>query len=291
MPRLSLLPTIAREIIISKHQKRIPEPMVMDEQEQVDAFAEAGRINGIMSASYLFQSARISQVIQECSHVIDLGCGPATQLAQVAELNPNIQFTGIDLSEEMLESGRTYLADRGVSNVDLKYGDITKLTNISDKSVDGFMSTMVLHQLPDFSMLASTFSEIERCLRPEGAVYLVDFGRLKSPKSCKFFSHLNAAHQPQAFTEDYQASLHAAYLFEEYQQLTSKLMPVYIQVYGSFMVPMLTIIKSPDQPIPDALRKRLIKMRKELPKSYRNELDDIRLFMYFGGMKNDPFKN
>lgn len=291
MPRLSMLPTITREITLRNHQPRIPEPMVMDEQDQVDAFAEAGRIDGIMAASYLFQSARISQVIQGSSHIIDLGCGPATQLCQVAELNPDIQFTGIDLSEEMLQSGREYLSERGVTNVELKYGDITKLSDIVDNSIDGFMSTMVLHQLPEFSMLEATFREIARCLKPEGAVYLVDFGRLKSPKSCKFFSHLNAEHQPQAFTEDYQASLHAAFLYEEYQKLTADLMPSQVHVHGSFIVPMLTIVKSPDRPIPDALKQKLAEMRKDLPKNYRNELDDIRLFMYFGGMKNDPFKN
>lgn len=289
MPRLSLIPTIFRELVLRKHQPRIPEPMVMDEHGQVDAFAEAGRIDGIMAASYLFQSARISQVIQGCTHVIDLGCGPATQLTQIAELNPGIKFTGLDLSGEMLERGRKYIASRGVKNIELQTCDITQLVNFEDRSVDGVLSTLALHHLPDLSLLESAFREITRVLKPGGAVYLVDFGRLKSPKSCKFFSHLNAAHQPQVFTEDYQASLHAAFLFEEYQQITAAIMPPQTRVYGTFMVPMMTIVKSPDQQISQKLRIRLSEMRKALPKSYRKELDDIRLFMNLGGMKNDPF--
>ncbi len=262
----------------------------MDEQEQVDAFAEAGRIDGIMAASYLFQSAHISQTIQGCKKVIDLGSGPATQLAQVAALNPDIEFVGYDLSVEMLDSGRNYLNDLEIDNVELRFGDITNLTELDDQSIDGFMSTMVLHQLPEFSMLESTFKEVARCLKPEGAVYMVDFGRLKSAKSCHFFSHLNADYQPKAFTEDYQASLHAAFLFEEYHKLNRQLLPEHIKVYGTFLVPMMTVIKSHDRPVPSDLRDTFIRMRNELPKKYRKELDDIRLFMYLGGLKNDPFR-
>jgi len=290
MPRLSMIPTIAREIALRQHQPRIPEPMVMDEQDQVDAFAEAGRIDGIMAASYLFQSARISQAIQGCSHVIDLGCGPATQLAQIAELNPGIQFTGIDLSEEMLESGRQYISDLGITNVKLQLGDITNLVDYVDSSIDGVISTMVLHQLPEFQMLEATFREVARVLKQDGALYLVDLGRLKSPKSCKFFAHLNAAHQPEAFTEDYLASLQAAFLFEDYQQLTAKILSSQIKVYGTFLMPVMTVVKSADRPIPDDLRNKLALMRRALPKNYRNELDDIRLFMYLGGLRNDPFR-
>ena len=290
MPRLSLFPTLTREVLLRSHQPRIAEPMVMDDQEQVDAFTEAGRIDGIMAASYLFQSARISQVIQGCSHVIDLGCGPATQLAQVAELNPNIEFTGIDLSEEMLDSGREYIVERKIDNITLKKGDITNLADFADLSIDGIISTMVLHQLPEFEMLKATFKEVARVLKPNGAVYLVDLGRLKSPKSCKFFAYLNGARQPQAFTEDYLASLHAAYLFEEYKKLSTEILPPHIDVFGTFLMPVLTVVKSTDHPLPSTLRKQLSCMRHELPKSYRNELDDIRLFMYLGGLKNDPFR-
>ena len=91
MPRLSMIPTFAREVFGQRTLPREPEPaLVMDDPEEVAAYSEAGRIDGVMAAAYLYHSARISQVIQGCSQVIDLGCGPATQLAQVAQLNPEI---------------------------------------------------------------------------------------------------------------------------------------------------------------------------------------------------------
>jgi hypothetical protein len=72
---------------------REPEPdLVMQDEEQVKAYALAGRIDGVMSAAYLFHSAQASSVIHGARRVIDLGCGPATQLAQIASLNPQSEF-------------------------------------------------------------------------------------------------------------------------------------------------------------------------------------------------------
>jgi arsenite methyltransferase len=89
MPNPALIPTFLRELLVSRSLPREPEPdLVMDDPQQVAAYAEAGRIDGIMASSYLFHSARISQVVQGCKTVLDLGCGPATQLAQVAQFNP-----------------------------------------------------------------------------------------------------------------------------------------------------------------------------------------------------------
>lgn len=83
---------------------REPEPdLVMDDPQQVAAYDEAGSIDGLMSSAYLFHSARVSQVIRGCKEVVDLGCGPAIQRCQIAQLNPSTTFHGLDLSPEMLE--------------------------------------------------------------------------------------------------------------------------------------------------------------------------------------------
>ena len=47
----------------------------MGDADQVAAYTEAGRIDGVMSAAYLFHSRRISQVIRGCNRVVDIGCG------------------------------------------------------------------------------------------------------------------------------------------------------------------------------------------------------------------------
>jgi tRNA G46 methylase TrmB len=56
-----------------------------------------------------------------------MGCGPATQLSQIAAMNPEIKFTGVDMSEELLRHARQHVTELGLDNVDFLLGDITAL--------------------------------------------------------------------------------------------------------------------------------------------------------------------
>lgn len=290
MARLSMIPTLLREVTSSRMFPREPEPaLVMDGAAEVAAYTEAGRINGVMAAAYLFHSARISQVINGCQNVIDLGCGPATQLAQVAELNPDVSFLGVDLSPAMLESAGAHIQESGLKNVQLSQGDITRLDHIPDHSVDAVISTMALHHLPTFDHLTNCFREAGRILKTGGAIYLVDFGRLKSLKSVLHFAYMNAKQQPHLFSLDYERSLRAAFLPEDFQRAAQELLPRQVQMLSTFMMPLLIILKTEDKPLPETLRLKIRAMRKALPARYRRDLDDIRTFFRLGGLGNDPF--
>jgi SAM-dependent methyltransferase len=231
----------------------------------------------------------VSQVIRNCATVLDLGCGPATQLAQIAELNPDIRFLGVDLSEQMLASARDHVTSLGLTNVEFAEDDISRLQSIESQSVDGVISTMALHHLPTMEHLRSCFEQLTRVLRPGGAVYLVDFGRLKSLKSVLFFAYMNRDRQPHIFSLDYERSLRAAFLFEDFKTLAADVLPADTQVLSTFKMPILTLIKSADHPLPDPLASRIRDMRKALPARYLHDLDDLRVFFGLGGLRHDPF--
>lgn len=290
MPNPALIPTFLRELLVERTLPREPEPdLVMDDPEQVAAYVEAGRIDGVMAAAYLFHSARVSQVIQDCTTVLDLGCGPATQLAQIAQLNPGIRFTGVDLSPTMLADAEKHVNALGLGNVTFRQGDITRLEGVPDHSMDAVMSTMALHHLPTLQHLEDCFASIARVLRPGGALYLTDFGRLKSLKSVIFFAYMNARHQPHIFSLDYERSLRAAFLKEDFAALAERLLPANARLLSTFKVPFLVLIKSEDRPLPAALRERVQAMRRALRPRYRRDLDDLRTFFRLGGLRNDPF--
>src|SRR5204863_5016089 len=100
-----------REAMTRERSARAPEPdLVMDDPDKVTAYTRAGREDGVMAPVYLFHCAQICDVIRPGDTVVDLGCGPATQLAMVARLNPEVRFTGIDLSDEMLDRARAHVA-------------------------------------------------------------------------------------------------------------------------------------------------------------------------------------
>lgn len=291
MAHIGLLPVIYREVARARQFPREPEPdLVMDDPEQVRAYADAGRADGLMAAGYLFHTARISQVIQGCREVVDLGCGPATQLCQVASLHPATHFTGVDLSPSMLASASAHIAAHRLSNVALVEGDITRLQTFATSSVDGVMSTLALHHLPSAAHLEACFDEIARILRPGGAIYIADFGRLKSLKSVLYFAYMNAKHQPHVFSLDYERSLRAAFLADELRALAARKLPRNVRVHCTFLAPLLVAIQTEPRALPDELRDRLVSMRKRLPRRYRIDLDELRQFFRLGGLPGDVFR-
>jgi ubiquinone/menaquinone biosynthesis C-methylase UbiE len=281
-----------REVAGARTLPREPEPdLVMNNDEHVQAYSEAGRIDGAMSAAYLFHSGHATEVLQGCAQVIDLGCGPATQLVQIAQFNPDISFHGIDLSAQMLERAEAYAREKNVSNVRFSHGDITQLDAVESASVDGVISMLALHHLPTIGHLRACFREIARILKPGGALYLADFGRLKSLKSVLFFAYMNAAHQPHVFSLDYERSLRAAFLFDELKSIGNEELPADVDTYATFIAPLLTVMQTrPKKPIPECLKRHLIQLRRALPRRYRADLDDLRSFFRLGGMPSDPFR-
>ena len=292
MPSIAMLPVLVREGWTRRSLPREPEPdLVMDGPEQVAAFVEAGRIDGVMAAAYLFNSAHISAAIQGCKTVVDLGCGPATQLAQVAELNPGTQFIGVDMSTEMLANAERHVRSLGLSNVRFIEADVTNIATLANGSVDGVMSTLALHHLPSPDHLRNCFQEIRRILQPGGAVCIIDLGRLKSLKSVLFFAYMNARHQPHLFSLDYERSLRAAFLREDFKHVIDQTLPdIGVRVFSTLHIEVLIMCSTAPKGLPPMLTQKLQTMRRGLKRRYRRDLDDMRLFFRLAGLRNDPFR-
>ncbi|MDP1929459.1 MAG: class I SAM-dependent methyltransferase [Thiobacillus sp.] len=291
LPRIALLPTFLREWLSDQTLPREPEPdAIMTDAEQVAAFSETGRSESTLAASYLFHTARASQTLQGCKRVVDLGCGPATQLIQIATLNPEIEFIGVDMSQEMLRHARAHAEEAGVSNVSFMTGDITKLEAFEPQSVDGVISTVSLHHLPTAGHLEGCFREIRRILKPGGAVYLADFGRLKSLKSVIFFAYMNRDRDPHQLLLDYERSLRAAFLLSDFKLLAKNVLDGAVNVFSTFKVPLLILLKTQDKPLPADKVETLNRMRNNLNTRFRYDLDDMRTFFKLGGLKNDVFR-
>jgi len=280
---------LAREALARNGFSRQPEPMVMDEAEQVNAYADSGRQDdGVMAVSNLFHAAHATTAIFGAKKVIDLGCGPATQLIRIARLNPDTHFIGVELSPNMIESARTFIRDQGVTNVEVIEGDITRLDGIADQSVDGIVSTMTLHHLPSLTHLRACFQQIHRVMKPNSGLYLADFGRFKSLQTVQFFAHMHEATLPPAVVQDYEYSLKAAFSPSEYREIVEAEIPGAATVHATFMAPFMVIIKSPTDRVTDpALRQKLKTLREVLSPGFQRDLDDLRLFFRLGGLSDD----
>ncbi len=289
MPSLSVIKTLLRELITQEQSPRVNEPdLVMDDPEKVAAYTRAGREDGVMAPVYLFHCAQICEIIYPGDTVVDLGCGPATQLAMVARLNPKTNFIGVDLSASMLEKAQSYIEEQGLKNVEFRKGNITDLSFFDKQSIDAVISTVALHHLPDVEALEKTFSEISRILTKNGGLYLVDFGHLKSEKSINDFAYQYADSQPELFTLDYLYSLRAAFLLEDFKIIASK----YIKnadLYSTFLAPFMVAIKSQSRCASDSqgITKQLHTFRDNLPDHHKKDLADLRTFFRLGGLRSE----
>ncbi|GAA5172623.1 class I SAM-dependent methyltransferase [Viridibacterium curvum] len=277
MPDLRLLSHFAREIFSRQRPQRIPEPvLLMDDPAQVEAFARAGREDGVIGQIYLLHSVQLCGLIRPGDRVIDLACGPATQLAQVARLNPQASFLGIDLAPAMLADARRHIAAQGLANVELAAGDMTDLRGIADASADVVMSTFALHHLPDTAALARCFGEIRRVLKPGGRVYLADFGRLRRDATMRFMSHRFADLQGPLFTTDFHNSLRAAFSLEDYRAAFPTLGPG-LRLIPSPLAPFMVIIRSPAvQRVPQSARAEMRRLWQALPRFQRMDFEELR---------------
>jgi SAM-dependent methyltransferase len=287
MPSPAVLRTLMREIITAERAPRVPEPdLVMDDPAKVAAFNEAGRDDGVMAPVYLFHCAHACEVIRPGDRVVDLGCGPANQLAIIAGLNPEARFIGVDLSEPMLERARTHVGARQLSNVELRLGDVSTLPELGSASADAVISTMALHHLPGVEQLRSTFLEVRRILKHGGGVYLVDFGHLKSERSIDYFAHQYADRQPELFTLDYLYSLRAAFSLADFGVAGESLRPA-ARLYSTFLAPYMVAFKSARRREPDArLRQAIGSLRAALPAHHERDLRDLATFFGLGGMRS-----
>lgn len=223
---------------------RIPESApIMAAPDQVAAFAQGGRDDGILTHIYFLHALMSLPVIRPGDTVLDLACGPANQLLHIARLHPDANFIGVDASSNMLNMARSTLAKNQLDNVQLQVGDITNLAAFADAQIDSVLCTMSLHHLPDFAALHSVMREIRRVVKPGGGIYLADFGRMKRVATQRFFAYDRSELQSAQFTEDFLNSMRAAFSVAEFTAATAQLgCPV--QHHQTALAPFMMICRS-----------------------------------------------
>ena len=277
---MSAGPVMLAHLIVERLSRRVlprvPEPselVVMDNLAQNEAFELVGREDGILASIYLYQALQITSLVNPGDRVLDLGCGPANLLAQVAQLIPQAHFIGIDASPGMLNCARQTMKRSGVANIEPVLGDMTTLAEFADASFDCVISTMSLHHLPNEAALSAALCATRRVLKPGGGLYLIDFGRFKRAATQRFFAEDRSDMQPENFTRDYFNSLRAAFSVDE----LSRAMQAFgdgVTRYTTALAPFMVIFKSaacrePDEPTRQVARELYRRLNASQQKDFR----------------------
>ncbi|MEU6402434.1 class I SAM-dependent methyltransferase [Streptomyces sp. NPDC046985] len=116
------------------------------------------------SAAYLLGS------LTPQTTILDIGCGPGTLTADLAERVPQGHVTGVDQAPGVLEQARATAAERGLSHVDFAVADVHAL-DFPDDSFDVVHAHQVLQHVGD---PVGALREMRRVARPGGLIAVRD---------------------------------------------------------------------------------------------------------------------
>ena len=104
--------------------------------------------------------------------VLDVGCGRGRILTRLAELYPNSRFTGMDLSTEAIEFGRSQAAAKGLPHLDFVVRDLSDFDETAEPAAFDVITTF--DAVHDQAQPLRVLRGIHRTLAPTGLYLMQD---------------------------------------------------------------------------------------------------------------------
>ena len=191
--------------------ERILEPEVMDDGEQVLAYARAD----FAASNLWFVNHLVTELPNRLDSVLDLGCGPGDVGIALAQAHPSARITALDASEPMLAQARDQIEASGLTErIALTRGYLPGVT-LAEASFSTVISKDMLHHLPDPAVL---WREARRLGRPGAAVRVMDLVRPASTEAAWDIVESVAGDEHPVLKEDFFNSLCAAFTPAEAQR-------------------------------------------------------------------------
>jgi ubiquinone/menaquinone biosynthesis C-methylase UbiE len=203
---------------------RVPEPEIMDTDEEVDAYSSAAAQSYLESIdrSFVDHVARLigssGLALRDDCRVLDFGCGPGQIPIMLARRWPRLHILGVDAGPNMIDQARR---DAETAGVKIEWqvlrlgprGD-SRLP-FEDACFDIVLCNSTLHHLED---PAGAIDELARVAKPEGAFLLRDLMRPPAPVY-PLHVRIFGRHYSGEMRRLYEASVRAAYTLDELQAM------------------------------------------------------------------------
>lgn len=198
---------------------RVPEPEVMDDAAEVQAYSSAATQHHLdkIDDTFVAHALRLLNGRKQ-GRALDIGAGPGEIVWKLARRLPSWQFLGVDRSPNMIaQANRASTAAANVSSVGrvaFQVADGNKL-EFADHSFDLVMCNSVLHHLAQPQNL---LAEMDRLAKLDAAILLRD---LRRPSRLAFPLHIrwHGRHYTGLMYKLYCDSVRSAYTEPELQSL------------------------------------------------------------------------
>ena len=187
--------------------KRIPEPELMNDQEQAEAYATADFENSNNLFLELFNEKFPRH--DGAGNTLDIGCGPGDIMLRFARTFPNMTIHGVDGAEEMMAYGKKII-EKDVAlkeRVQFIKGFIPGL-NLPIEKYETLISNSLLHHLHGPLYFWQT---VKKFSKPGTAILLMDLRRPESREAAKKIVDQYSATEPTVLRMDFYNSLLAAF--------------------------------------------------------------------------------
>lgn len=190
--------------------RRIPEPELMIEADQVRAYAEADFAEPHDHMVALLRE-RLAD-LPAAGVALDLGCGAGDISRRVANALPAWRVHGIDGSPAMLRIARDMTAAAGLADRITFEEVLLPAVPPAGIRYDLVFSNSLLHHLADPAVFWSALSD---WAKPGGRVFVMDLLRPATRATAEEFVRLYAADEPEVLQTDFFNSLLAAFEADE----------------------------------------------------------------------------
>jgi ubiquinone/menaquinone biosynthesis C-methylase UbiE len=196
---------------------RVPEPEVMDDSSEVEAYASASAQTFLDKIDDTFVDHALRLIAgRERGRALDIGCGPGQIVLKLARRLKLWKFVGVDRAPNMIAQARASLKPmkEAAGRVEF-YEDNGNQLAFADESVDFVMCNSVLHH---FAEPRNLFTEIARVAKPGAAILVRD---LRRPAALSFSFHVRWHGRKYSGTmyQLYKQSVRAAYTVPELQSM------------------------------------------------------------------------
>ena len=200
---------------------RVPEPEVMDDGSEVQAYSSASAEAYLGKIDDSFVEHAIALIGPAPGYGIDIGCGPGQILRKLSARLPRWNFFGVDRSFAMIrltaepsstrdQPNAVERARSPIGNAQFVLGDANALP-FRDSCFDLVLCNSVLHHMRESSRL---LAEIRRIAKPNAAILLRDLRR-PSRIACSFHVRWHGRHYGGLMYKLYRDSVRAAYTYKE----------------------------------------------------------------------------